>query len=470
MSIRLSDLWHWQGTVDRVPYLVLGTVLMVIKFGLDWLVAGLVFGRAWHPFHYLMLPHEAARIDQVKFEDRVFYAALLLLALPFVWCGVALTLRRLRATGLPAALVVLFFVPVVNLVFFLVLGLLPSKPAQEERPRLPRLVGLRKVHYRVAGDKAAASGAVALIFTVPLGLGLTLLSVEVLGNYGWGLFVGLPFAVGMISVLLYGFQQPRDLGTSLLVAVLSIAFLGAALLALAFEGAVCLLMAAPIAVALGVMGGIVGWAIQLRPWNAGEVPCVVLALTLALPALMGAEYSAGLEPPPLEVTTTVEIDAPPETVWKHVVSFAELPEPDDWFFRTGAAYPMRAEIDGQGVGAVRHCVFSTGAFVEPIDVWDEPRRLGFTVAEQPPPLKEWSPWDTHPPHLDHYLVSQRGQFLLTPLPGGRTRLEGTTWYTNKMWPAAYWQLWSDMAIHRIHLRVLDHIKRLCEREQAASGA
>jgi hypothetical protein len=38
-------------------------------------------------------------------------------------------------------------------------------------------------------------------------------------------------------------------------------------------------------------------------------------------------------------------------------------------------------------------------------------------------------------------------------------LEGTTWYTNKMRPAAYWQLWSDMAIHRIHLRVLDHIKR-----------
>src|SRR5256885_12997553 len=27
-------------------------------------VAYLVFGRDWHPFHYLMLPHEAARIDR----------------------------------------------------------------------------------------------------------------------------------------------------------------------------------------------------------------------------------------------------------------------------------------------------------------------------------------------------------------------------------------------------------------------
>jgi hypothetical protein len=31
-----------------------------------------------------------------------------------------------------------------------------------------------------------------------------------------------------------------------------------------------------------------------------------------------------------------------------------------------------------------------------------------------------------------------------------------------MWPSAYWQLWSDAIIHRIHLRVLRHIKSLAE--------
>jgi hypothetical protein len=29
-----------------------------------------------------------------------------------------------------------------------------------------------------------------------------------------------------------------------------------------------------------------------------------------------------------------------------------------------------------------------------------------------------------------------------------------------MWPAAYWQLWSDETIGSIHERVLDHIARL----------
>ena len=39
---------------------------------------------------------------------------------------------------------------------------------------------------------------------------------------------------------------------------------------------------------------------------------------------------------------------------------------------------------------------------------------------------------------------------------------GTTWYTNRMWPAPYWHLWSDYIIHRIHGRVLTHIQQLAE--------
>ena len=81
-------------------------------------------------------------------------------------------------------------------------------------------------------------------------------------------------------------------------------------------------------------------------------------------------------------------------------------------------------------------------------------------------MREWSPYSIHPPHLDHYLVCREGQFLLEALPDGRTRLVGTTWYSNRMWPAAYWNLWSDTIIHRIHLRVLKHIQQLAEAPEA----
>jgi hypothetical protein len=177
---------------------------------------------------------------------------------------------------------------------------------------------------------------------------------------------------------------------------------------------------------------------------------------------MVAESAEHREPALREVRTAVMINAPPEKVWDKLVAFSELEPPQELMFKTGIAYPIHAEIEGQGVGAVRRCVFSTGAFVEPIEVWDEPRLLKFGVTAQPPIMDEMSPYELRPPHLNNYLRSRRGQFLLTPLRNGETLLEGTTWYQNSFWPAAYWGVWSDAIIHRIHSRVLDHIKHQAE--------
>ena len=43
-----------------------------------------------------------------------------------------------------------------------------------------------------------------------------------------------------------------------------------------------------------------------------------------------------------------------------------------------------------------------------------------------------------------------------------TLLEGSTWYTMDMGPAPYWQIWGDVIVHRIHLRVLEHVRSLAE--------
>jgi hypothetical protein len=167
--------------------------------------------------------------------------------------------------------------------------------------------------------------------------------------------------------------------------------------------------------------------------------------------------------PLLKVVTSIEVNAPATTVWKYVVEFSELPPPRELLFKTGVAYPVRAEIQGAGAGAVRKCMFSTGPFVEPIEVWDEPRLLKFSVTSNPAPLEEWTPYHAiHPAHLNGFLVSEQGQFHLTPLANGGTLLEGTTWYRHGLWPAAYWQIWSDQIIHAIHRRVLAHVKKLAE--------
>ncbi|MDW4677743.1 hypothetical protein NQ234_25945, partial [Escherichia coli] len=59
---------------------------------------------------------------------------------------------------------------------------------------------------------------------------------------------------------------------------------------------------------------------------------------------------------------------------------------------------------------------------------------------------------------------KEGEFKLTALPNGSTRLDGTTWYQNFMGPGFYWRLWSDFIIEKIHMRVMNHVKVLAESE------
>jgi len=158
------------------------------------------------------------------------------------------------------------------------------------------------------------------------------------------------------------------------------------------------------------------------------------------------------------------IDAPPDRVWPQVVSFDALPDPDDPWFRLGIAYPLLARTTGDGVGAPRACVFSTGVFAERVTRWEPARRLTFEVLSSAPPLRELTPYaNVHPPHLDGYFRSRRGEFDLIALEGGRTRLEGHSWYELEMAPEGYWQLVADAFVHRVHRRVFEHIRRTAER-------
>ena len=196
--------------------------------------------------------------------------------------------------------------------------------------------------------------------------------------------------------------------------------------------------------------------------NTVTTGTMLAMLTLPMSAVLDANRSlpaTNLR----EVQSSIEIAASVEDVWQQVIAFPAIPEPTDLVFRMGIAYPKHAEIRGTGVGAIRYCVFSTGAFIEPITHWEPARRLAFDVTSSPPPLSEWSPFaNVTPPHLDGYFASRRGEFRLIPLPNGHTRLEGSTWYDMKLYPEGYWSLYGDRLIAKIHGRVLQHINRVTE--------
>ena len=312
------------------------------------------------------------------------------------------------------------------------------------------------------------SALAAVAVTTLAAIGSTYLGANLLELYGFALFLGVPFCLGLVATLIYAYREARDLGESIGVAVIAVGIASVALMMVALEGAICLLMAAPLTLGLAVLGALVGYAIQR---HGRPRPPIVGAVLMLAPALLGAESFDARQPTLRSVTTSVVVDAPPGVVWRHIVAVEPLPPPRALVFRAGIAYPTQATISGSGVGAVRRCTFSTGEFVEPITVWEPNRRLAFDVVSQPPPMRELSPYgQLHPPHLDGFMRSERGEFRLVRLAGGRTLLRGTSWYRNRMWPERYWRLWSDPLIHRIHARVLRHVDALAERDAAVRSS
>ncbi len=452
------------GRVNRLQYLAWGLGLTVLKFCIDWLVATQLFGRRWNPGDYVSWH---AGILHLPWDDQRLALTLSAVAVPFIVVGIALTLARLADAQVSPLLVVLFFVPFVNVMMFLVLSIIGSHVSVEPAPNsqtTTSVVGQVTVEHARQQARFWREVTRAVAISATSSLIVAVMSAAVLGSYGVGIFLGMPFLAGLIGALSFNPSSPNIMSRCITAAMLSITVVGVALLALALEGAICLLMAAPIAYPLAFMGGLVGYAIMM-PRVRRSADRLIPVLLLAMPLLMAAEAATEPEPTLHTIRTAVFINAPQERVWMNVVEVPPLDEPDEWLFRLGVAYPQNAKIDGHGVGAVRRCNFSTGAFVEPIDIWDAPHRLHFRVTEQPEPMRELSLWNIHPPHLDHYLVSQAGEFELTACPDGRTRLQGTTWYTNRMWPETYWKLWSDWIIGKIHLRVLDHIRTISESPQ-----
>jgi len=291
-----------------------------------------------------------------------------------------------------------------------------------------------------------------------IGLGGTYFAVKLFSSYGWPLFLGLPILVSFLSAFIHRRTGISSWGSCYGISLLSILLLGGLILIFAIDGLICLLMALPLAVILALIGSSFGYLLGKR--LSAAVP---IALMAAFPFLVAFESQHAPLPELHAVTTRIVVAAPIQKVWDEVIAFDRIIAPPTGIFRLGIAYPIEARIDGEGVGAMRHCIFSTGPFIEPITTWDAPHTLGFDVTSNPLPMKEFSPWKhIETPHLHDTFTSERGQFRLYE-EDGKTVLEGTTWYRQKIAPDWYWHKISDQIIHLIHFRVLEHIKATAEK-------
>lgn len=446
------DLFRLDGRVRRREFLAIGVVFFIVKYGLDVAISQL-FGRPFNPLMYL-----SPRVSPFLTDDNPRYiAALALNALPFMWCGISLTVRRVRDAGLSPFWAGVFFAPFVRYAFFAALLFVPSAqtvgpttpdagPFREGGAPLPEAPPPRLLAVLVP-RRTAAAYALALLLAAILGLSAYVLAVQVNQSFGASFFVGMPFGIGLLVAFMTSYHTNIRRRTAIWNGICVHGVMVLALCALGWEGLACIVMVFPLLAAMSALGGALGWSLARSA--RGDV--VAVLLVLAMPGLVGMDVARGQAPVPLEVVSSVVVRAPIATVWKNVISFPPIDETPDPIFAL-VAMPVEARIEGEGPGALRRCIFTNGmfeAFEEPVSVWNPPYELTFHVRSQPQSIAD-------------YVDVTKGQFKLSDNGDGTTTLVGTTYYSMKLLPVRYFGAWGQLLLHKIHLRVLQHIRALSE--------
>jgi hypothetical protein len=218
---------------------------------------------------------------------------------------------------------------------------------------------------------AVIAGTISGILIILLAVSISTL---IFRAYGWGLFVLTPFMVGLTTGYLVNRVDYLSFGETAGLVLLSAALGCFGLILFALEGLICLLLASPLAALLAILGGALGRRIagKKRDW-AEPFYCVAL-----LPAMFAADAVSPPEAFLLTHESTV-IAAPASRVWQVLTSDDPIREPPTLAGRLGLAYPLRAQLSGQHVGATRTGYFSTGQAHERVSEWETNHTLAFVV-------------------------------------------------------------------------------------------
>jgi hypothetical protein len=309
----------------------------------------------------------------------------------------------------------------------------------------PPLPPTRPLWRLILGMVIANAAGGALLFAVTLFVG-AYKNNDISTLVMWPSFFLIPFLVGLVAAWFWRGLN-RTLGWSFLDA-LWVSLLGLAAAAIILrEGVVCLVIVFP-ALYLFILCGILLGRIWFRP-NYTKLQLTVFPL-LALMTLGESLYHSEHQ---AVVTDRIVIHAPPARVWPHVLAFPDIPDPPDyWMFRLGLPYPTTTTNGGDFVGADRQCAFSNGVVIrERVAEFVPAEKLTFDIAEQPAD-----------PEAYGHITLHRGQFVLQDNHDGTTTLIGSSWYTLHVRPRWYFDLWTRDMTRAVHLRVMNHIKRLSE--------
>ncbi len=261
-------------------------------------------------------------------------------------------------------------------------------------------------------------------------------------------FIVIPLLMGVVKAWFwrnYNLSSLSIIGYSIITTFLAIAlsylFLN--------EGTICLIIVSPLIWSFVLGGAFAGKYMFKKNDHTLNVSIVSLLLVVFTADSLSEHHYQNM------VSDKIVINAPASKVWKHVVAFDKIKQQNNyWLFKAGMPSPMQTTVDGYYKGAGRKCIFSNGyVFDEKIVTYQPGKNLTFDIIHQP-----------RDPEIMGHIDILRGQFLLKDNGNGTTTVTGNSWYNLYVFPAWYYDRWAVSVTRNVHLRVMEHIKQLSEKD------
>lgn len=445
----MKSLFSFEGRIDRLPYLAASVAALLSQHAVAYLAAK-ALGRPPELDVGFWIAPLRSLVERAGMSDAALILAFAyFLVVAFVLASLAF--RRARDARVAEGLAAFAMLPLAQFPAILALAIMPTRES-----------GTDSTFPRVAEGRYPAA-VIGVVAGIAVTLAAVAVSTLVFGVYGYGLFLGAPFVIGITTGYFANRHEDIGPGRTAKRVLMATALGGVGLVFAALEGVICIVLASPLAAGVALLGGVAGQAIAQSTRSPARAMMPGFAL---LPVMFALEHLFAV-PTGFDTQQAIAVSAPPPAVWEAILRMERIEEPLPLPFRFGVAYPVRGEVIGEGVGAVRRGEFSTGIAIERVTEWEAGRKLAFVVEKDIPAMRELSPYEhVHAPHAVGYFTTRLTSFELVPR-GDTTEVVLRSAHEIRLDPILYWMPMARWMVSANNARVLAHIKRQAERTKTA---
>lgn len=265
------------------------------------------------------------------------------------------------------------------------------------------------------------------------------------GNIGFGLCMGVPFAMG--AILGYGVRG-RYAARLIFALCLTIA-LGTALIFIHPSALICglfLMLIFLLPVIGGCALGILLRVLVKRSNFDQRWHLPILFLFLLLPHAFDAVERLFVAAPGVEsISTAAVLQGTPRDAWNNLKFYEEVAHRPGLLLRLGLPRPQRTQGRADRVGDVKVCLYEHGVLRKLITDCQPGRQLAFDVIQQE--------------HVqDHAIRLLRGSFQFEAVDTDQTRVTLTTEYQPLMTPRWCWRPIEQLCGHALHAHILEGMR------------